>query len=83
MLLFTGKKAVKLEITIGQRGKKGGSPKGANKRSRTSGLETKLDELRIELSSSHGGIFPHAVLSMQQINMLGHQKPTSIEEVSS
>ncbi|XP_020083937.1 mediator of RNA polymerase II transcription subunit 34 isoform X10 [Ananas comosus] len=76
-----GKKAVKLEITIGQRGNKGGSPKGANKRTRTSGLETKLDELRIELSSSHGGIFPHAVLSMQQINMLGHQKPTSIEEL--
>lgn len=49
--------------------------------SQTSGLEMKLDGLRKELSSTHGGIFPHAVLSTQQISILSTQKPTSITQV--
>ncbi|XP_072955690.1 ATP-dependent DNA helicase Q-like 2 isoform X2 [Typha angustifolia] len=79
-LAIQGKKAVMLEINIAPPGNNTRSPKIA-KRSHQSALETKLDELRKELSSSHGGIFPHAVLSMQQISMLGTQKPTSIEEL--
>lgn len=47
----------------------------------SSGLELKLDELRKELSSVHGGIFPHSVLSTQQINMISAQKPNSMELV--
>ena len=46
------------------------------------GLELKLDELRKELSSIHGGIFPHSILSTQQINTLSAQKPNSMEEAS-
>lgn len=47
-----------------------------------SGLELKLDELRKELSSIHGGIFPHSILSSQQISALSDQKPNSMEEAS-
>ncbi|KAL6178711.1 hypothetical protein ACLB2K_050229 [Fragaria x ananassa] len=51
------------------------------KRSRASScLEQKLDELRKELSSDHGGIFPHSVLSTQQISMIDDQKPNSMEQ---
>ena len=53
------------------------------KQSRASScLEQKLDELRKELSSDHGGIFPHSVLSTQQISMIDDQKPNSMEQVS-
>ncbi|XP_078440409.1 RECQ helicase L2 isoform X2 [Wolffia australiana] len=49
------------------------------------GLEAKLDELRKQISSSSsspsGGIFPHAVLSAQQIRALSTQKPTSLEQL--
>lgn len=47
----------------------------------TSGLEFKLDELRKELASSHNGeIFPHSVLSGQQISIISTKKPSSTEE---
>jgi ATP-dependent DNA helicase Q1 len=52
-----------------------------------SDLEAKLDELRRELSSSssssNGGIsvFPHAVLTSEQISLLSRQKPTTEGEV--
>jgi ATP-dependent DNA helicase Q1 len=46
-----------------------------------SNLEAKLDDLRRELSSSNGGVFPHAVLSAQQISLLNRQKPTTVAEV--
>ncbi|KAM1257738.1 hypothetical protein TB2_036851 [Malus domestica] len=50
------------------------------KNSRTSSiLELKLDELRKELSSDHGGIFQHSALSTQQISMISAQKPNSME----
>ncbi|MQL75706.1 hypothetical protein Taro_008073 [Colocasia esculenta] len=51
------------------------------KRTLSSSLEKKLDEFRKEISSSQGGMFPHAVLSAQQISILGAQKPTSIEQL--
>jgi ATP-dependent DNA helicase Q1 len=54
--------------------------KGA-KRKRMSGLEKKLDELRTDISSQHGGIFPHSVLSFQHISMLSSKKPTSLDKV--
>ena len=73
-----GKRVAKLEICIRQLEKNGAIKD--SKRSQLSGLETKLDELRKELSSSHGGIFPHAVLSAQQVNMLSTEKPKSITQ---
>lgn len=51
------------------------------KRNKSCGLEIKLDELRKELAASDGGIFPHSVLSTQQINMLSAQVPKSMEQV--
>ncbi|KAI3848093.1 hypothetical protein MKX03_035762 [Papaver bracteatum] len=80
--VHTGRKTVKLEICSGIKGNTGN--KKATKRTVSlSGLEVKLDELRRELSSVHGGIFPHSVLSTQQISMLSSQKPTSNEQLES
>lgn len=50
-------------------------------RNKSCGLEIKIDELRKELAASDGGIFPHSVLSTQQINMLSAQMPKSTEQV--
>lgn len=76
---LAGKKTVKLEIRSGQ--KSSSAKLKSNKRSRSSGLEFKLDELRKELASLDGGIFPHSVLSTQQISVLSDKKPKSMEEV--
>lgn len=58
--------------------------KKSMKRSFTSSaLEFELDELRKELSSIHGGILPHSVLSSQLIRLISAQKPNSMEEVNS
>ncbi|KAL6907982.1 hypothetical protein ACP4OV_002152 [Aristida adscensionis] len=51
------------------------------KHSRMSNLEGKLDELRRELASRDGGIFPHAVLSAQQISLLSCERPTTVAEL--
>ncbi|PSS11760.1 Mediator of RNA polymerase II transcription subunit like [Actinidia chinensis var. chinensis] len=76
--VLQGKKIVKLEVS----GKQKGGVRKASKRSLTSsGLEYKLDELRKELSSIHGGIFPHSVLSTEQITSLSAQRPMSIEQL--
>ncbi|KAL6965389.1 DNA helicase [Sarracenia purpurea var. burkii] len=76
--VLQGKKIVKLEVSSKQQG----SMMKPSKRSLTSpGLEYKLDELRKELSSIHGGIFPHSILSTQQITMLSAQRPKSIEQL--
>ncbi|KAF6146212.1 hypothetical protein GIB67_011684 [Kingdonia uniflora] len=75
-----GKRTVKLEISNGQQSNSG-SRKTAKRSLSLSGLEIKLDELRKELSAIHGGIFPHAVFSTQQISLLGSQKPTSIDQL--
>ena len=61
---------------------KAGVVKSAKRKSASSNLEFRLDELRKELASLHGGIFPHSILSTQQISMLAAEKPDSIEQAS-
>ncbi|CAN1779614.1 ATP-dependent DNA helicase Q-like 2 [Linum perenne] len=73
-----GKKAIKIETCSKQKIKVGDM---RSVKHRLSGLESKLDELRKELSSNHGGIFPHSVLSSQQMSMISSQKPKSMEEL--
>lgn len=51
------------------------------KRNQMSNLEAKLDDLRRTISSRTGGIFPHAVLSTQQISLLNCHTPTTIAEL--
>lgn len=80
IISYTGKKIVKLEVSSGEKSTNTGIKK-SSKRSKNSGLEFKLDELRKELSTTQGGIFPHSVLSTQQISLLSSQKPKTIEEV--
>ncbi|KAI3468473.1 hypothetical protein Pfo_025136 [Paulownia fortunei] len=74
-----GKKIVKLEVHCGQKSSSTNSK--THKRGKSSGLEFKLDELRKELASLDGGIFPHSVLSTQQISMLSAKKPKSMDEL--
>ncbi|CAI0441951.1 unnamed protein product [Linum tenue] len=74
-----GKKAVKIETCNKEKSKTAGDVKTV--KHRLSGLESKLDELRKELSSNHGGIFPHSVLSSQQMSMISTEKPNSMEEL--
>ncbi|CAN1139293.1 ATP-dependent DNA helicase Q-like 2 [Linum perenne] len=76
--VLQGKKAVKIETCSKQKIKVGDM---RSVKHRLSGLESKLDELRKELSSNHGGIFPHSVLSSQQMSMISSQKPKSMEEL--
>ncbi|KAG5013684.1 hypothetical protein AAZX31_09G196600 [Glycine max] len=77
--ILQGKKSVKLEIYTEQRTKDG--VRSAKQCLGSSGLELKLDELRKELSSAHGGILPHSVLSTEQIIQLASQKPNSLEQL--
>nr|XP_043629447.1 ATP-dependent DNA helicase Q-like 2 [Erigeron canadensis] len=74
-----GKKNITLEVTSGHRSSSGITK--SSKRSRRSGLEVKLDNLRKELSSMHGGIFPHSILSTQQITALCSEKPETTEQL--
>ncbi|XP_073042732.1 ATP-dependent DNA helicase Q-like 2 isoform X2 [Primulina eburnea] len=76
-----GKKIVKLEVYSGQRNSLPNSK--TSKRGKSHGLEVKLDDLRKELASTEGGIFPHSVLSTQQIDKLSTEKPKSTEELES
>lgn len=78
--VLQGKKITKLEISSKQKNK-GDNMKSAKHSLAFSGLELKLDELREKLSSGHGGIFPHSVLSSQQMSMISSQKPSSAEEL--
>lgn len=73
------KKATKLVLSGGHGNKSTTTSK--KRRGLASGLEVKLDELRKEISSSHGGIFPHSVLSAQQIAMLSSERPTSLNQL--
>ncbi|KAM2216348.1 hypothetical protein ACFXTI_022844 [Malus domestica] len=75
--VLQGKRSIKLEMTSGQ--KKVAGMRSVKHRRASSTLELKLDELRKELSSVHGGIFPHSVLSTQQISLISAQKPNSME----
>ncbi|XP_074270331.1 ATP-dependent DNA helicase Q-like 2 [Silene latifolia] len=52
-----------------------------NKRKSATSLEISLDELRKELASLHGGIFPHSILSAQQISLLATEKPQSMDQL--
>ena len=77
---LAGKKIIKLEVSSGQKGNS--SILKQSKRTKSGDLEFKLDKLRKELASINGGIFPHSVLSTQQISMLSVQQPKSVEQVS-
>ncbi|XP_047091349.1 ATP-dependent DNA helicase Q-like 2 [Lolium rigidum] len=74
-----GNRQVKLTSAI-QSQDSDGRVKSA-KRNQMSSLEAKLDDLRRTISSANGGIFPHAVLSTQQISLLNIHKPTTIAEL--
>ncbi|XP_031738250.1 mediator of RNA polymerase II transcription subunit 34 isoform X2 [Cucumis sativus] len=76
--VLQGKKVVKIEISGKQ---KVTGVKSKRKSVAPSGLECKLDKLRKELASIDGGIFPHSVLSTQQIVVLSAQKPTSLDQL--
>ncbi|KAK6782743.1 hypothetical protein RDI58_020539 [Solanum bulbocastanum] len=77
--VLQGNKIIKVEMSTRQT--RTSSSMKSSKRERSTGLDDKLDELRKELASIHGGIFPHSVLSTQQISTLSAQKPKSIEEL--
>ncbi|KAK2373632.1 RECQ helicase L2 [Trifolium repens] len=77
--ILQGKKTVMLEVSTEEKTK--ASARLKRGRLGSSGLELKLDDLRKELSSNHGGILPHSVLSTQQISLLCSQKPKSLEEL--
>ncbi|KAJ3681596.1 hypothetical protein LUZ60_014169 [Juncus effusus] len=80
--LLNGKMQIKLEIKTNTKNtKKNINNNEGSKRKRKSGLEKKLEELRNGISSQHGGIFPHSVLTFQQISVLSTQKPTNLDEV--
>ncbi|CAN6461375.1 unnamed protein product [Victoria cruziana] len=74
-----GEKVVKLATCTVD--KDNPSKTSAAKQTALGSLELALDRLRRDLASSHGGIFPHAVLSMQHISMLSAQRPTSFKQV--
>ncbi|KAI8547502.1 hypothetical protein RHMOL_Rhmol07G0200800 [Rhododendron molle] len=75
--VLQGKKIVMLEVSSKQ---KGGVMKGSKRSLASSGLVYKLDELRKELSSAHGGMFPHSVFSTQQITLLSTERPKTMEQ---
>ncbi|KAK8472147.1 hypothetical protein PHAVU_002G126800 [Phaseolus vulgaris] len=77
--ILQGKKSVTLEIYTEHRTK--AALRSVKRSLESSDLELKLDELRKELSSAHGGILPHSVLSTEQISLLSSQKPNSLEQL--
>ncbi|KAK4261552.1 hypothetical protein QN277_004532 [Acacia crassicarpa] len=77
--ILLGKKTVKIEVSSEQRTKPG--VRSVKRSLGSSGLDVKLDELRKELSSIHGGILPHSVLTTQQISLISSQKPNSVEQL--
>ncbi|XVF87923.1 hypothetical protein PTKIN_Ptkin19aG0007400 [Pterospermum kingtungense] len=75
--VLQGKRIIKMEV--GGRSK---ARDGYGKSSViSSSLEFKLDELRKKLASDDGGIFPHSVLSGQQMRSISAHKPHSIKEL--
>ncbi|KAK1367675.1 ATP-dependent DNA helicase [Heracleum sosnowskyi] len=76
--VLQGKKIVKIVSSVQKNSKE---LVKASKRNRSSELELKLDEFRKELSAIHGGIFPHSVLSTQQICRLSSHKPATMKEL--
>ncbi|KAA3468470.1 mediator of RNA polymerase II transcription subunit 34 [Gossypium australe] len=76
--VLQGKKIIKMDVTSTSKDVDG--YRKSSKQGVTSGLEFKLDELRKELASHDKGIFPHSVLSGQQISSISAHLPNSIEE---
>nr|GEW15671.1 mediator of RNA polymerase II transcription subunit 34 isoform X1 [Tanacetum cinerariifolium] len=74
-----GKKNITLEVT--SRHKSSTSVAKSSKQGRYSGMEVEFYKMRKELSTLHGGIFPHSILSTQQIGMLCYQKPETSEHL--
>ncbi|KAL8138765.1 hypothetical protein V2J09_004766 [Rumex salicifolius] len=72
-----GKKIIMLEICSSPDNRVS-KVKSSKRKSTSSGLELRLDELRKELASINGGIFPHSVLSAQHITVLIAEKPEKI-----
>lgn len=80
-IITPGKMKIKLEIM--KKRKPGVCGKKSTKRSfMESSLEFELDKLRQQLSSAHGGIFPHSILTTQQINAICAKRPRDAKEVS-
>ncbi|KAJ0233120.1 ATP-dependent DNA helicase Q-like 2 [Hirschfeldia incana] len=75
--LLQGRKTIKTETSSRQMNKK------SKRSSSFTGLESKLDELRKEISTAHGSMLPHTVLSTQQIGLISSQKPDSLQELES
>lgn len=78
--VLQGKRITKMEVASRQKNANA-TKKSTQRGFKSSSLEFQLDKLRKELSSSDGGIFPHSILSSQQISMIGSQKPNSKEEL--
>lgn len=78
--VLQGKGITKMEVASRQKNANA-TKKSTQRGFKSSSLEFQLDKLRKELSSSDGGIFPHSILSSQQISMIGSQKPNSKEEL--
>uniref|UniRef100_A0A7C8YKK4 ATP-dependent DNA helicase n=1 Tax=Opuntia streptacantha TaxID=393608 RepID=A0A7C8YKK4_OPUST len=75
-----GKKTVKLQISTEEENK-AATMKRAKRKPTSASLEFRLDEMRKVFASFHGGIFPHSVLSTQQISILAAEKPDSMEQL--
>ncbi|GLT91336.1 hypothetical protein SLE2022_092270 [Rubroshorea leprosula] len=78
--VLQGKRIIKIEVASKQKNMDG-TKKSTKRGLASSSLEFQLDRLRKELSSVDGGIFPHSILSSQQISMISSQKPVSKEEL--
>ncbi|XP_057251044.1 ATP-dependent DNA helicase Q-like 2 isoform X2 [Beta vulgaris subsp. vulgaris] len=78
--VLQGKKMVNIQVCCGKYSE-AKVIKSAKRKSASSNLEFRLDELRKELASLHGGMFPHSILSTQQISVLAAEKPNSIEQL--
>jgi len=72
---------VKLQISTEEENK-AATMKRAKLKPTSASLEFRLDEMRKVFASFHGGIFPHSVLSTQQISILAAEKPDSMEQAS-
>lgn len=77
--VLQGKKIIKMDVTSTSKDVDG--YRKSSKHGVTLGLEFKLDKLRKELASHDKGIFPHSVLSSQQISSISAHLPNSIEEL--
>ncbi|KAI4365261.1 hypothetical protein MLD38_021260 [Melastoma candidum] len=80
--VLQGKMNIRLEILKKQKPVTGGN-KSTKHSFMDSGLEFELDELRKQLSSENGGIFPHSIWTTQQITAICAKKPCDMKELES